>query len=76
MTLADDVALAAVTAAEHALARHFPEATADRLQEAAEAAVDAARPFLDGTEPRRLSEAERVQLVAIAEQMGGGTVTM
>ncbi|MCW6008702.1 hypothetical protein K1W54_29770 [Micromonospora sp. CPCC 205371] len=58
MSLADDVDLAAVTAAEHALARHFPEATADRLQEAAETVVAAVRPFVDGSELARVQEAD------------------
>lgn len=75
MSLADDLALTAVTAAARALAPFFPDVSTERLQGAAEAAARAARPFLDGTEPRTLSEAERVQLVAIAEQVGGGTVT-
>lgn len=74
MSLADDLTLTAVTAATHALAAHFPDVSTERLQQAAEAAVRAARPFVDGTEPRKLSEAERVQLVAIAEQVDGGTV--
>lgn len=58
MSLADDVALAAFTAAEHALARRFPEATADRLQSAAEAVVAAVRPFLDGSELERVLAAD------------------
>jgi hypothetical protein len=58
MSLTDDLRTTAATAATHALARFFPDATAGRLQEAAEAAVDAAAPFLDGPELARVTEAD------------------
>lgn len=64
MSLADDVALAAVAAAEHVLARHFPEMSADRLQGAAEEVVAAVRPFVDGSEFARVQETDSGGTVA------------
>lgn len=53
MSLQDDLDYTAVTAAALALAAHLPEIAAVRLEPAAAAAVEAARPFLDGTELAR-----------------------
>jgi hypothetical protein len=54
MSLTDDLRTTAVTAASHALAPFFPDVSPERLVRAAEAAVDAATPFLDGSELQRL----------------------
>lgn len=55
MSLRDDLDYTAVTAAMHALAADLPEIPAERLERAAEHAVGAARPFLDGTEDARIT---------------------
>jgi hypothetical protein len=64
MSLEDDVRFTAVTAASHALAPFFPDVSSERLVRAAEAAVAAAAPFLDGSEHARVTRAD-----------SGGTVT-
>lgn len=55
MTLADDLHTTAVAAVERALADALPDVPPDRLTAAADAAVAAAAPFLDGTELERVN---------------------
>jgi hypothetical protein len=58
MSLEHDIRYTAVTAAAHALAPFFPDVPGERLDRATEAAVDAATPFLDGSELARVTEAD------------------
>lgn len=64
MTLADDLHATAVTAAAAGIASVLPRVPRDDVLRAAEAAVDAAAPFLDGTELRRVQEADSGRTVA------------
>lgn len=58
MSLETDLLVTAVAAVERAIAGRLPHVPTETLQGAAEDAVDAARPFLDGAERRRVLEAD------------------
>ena len=55
MTLADDLYATAVSAAERAIAAVLPDVPPAQLADVAAAAVDAAAPFLDGSEHERVT---------------------
>ncbi|MCW6005410.1 hypothetical protein K1W54_12580 [Micromonospora sp. CPCC 205371] len=55
MSLQDDLAYTAVTTAAHALAADLPEIPVERLERAAEHALAAAGPLLDGSEYTRIT---------------------
>ncbi|MEH1124841.1 hypothetical protein [Micromonospora sp. CPCC 206061] len=71
MTLEDDLDQAAVTVVVLSLAANLPDVAQDRLESAAEAAVAAVRPFLDGTERSRIAASEVPAAGAVPDRHGG-----